>query len=372
MMRLAGAVVVVAVAGGCGSSEGATAVPAQAPAVEVPATKATGALTAWTTLPKMPVARGNHCSVVANGHLVVLGGNYKPKGAKDFVTLAEVHVAKLDGGGGVGEWRLAGKLPAPVASCTAATDGKDLYVVDGIYEGESGAKGVLRATLADDGSLGAWTELGPLPEGVRILYSDALVVDGALRAFYARLPGAGDGIALASAPVAGGASLGAWQSSTWLAGFRGHPQYALAKPEGAGGPSYVYALGGYASAESGNAVLADGAGAALDAAGAPGKSFAVRALPKPTSFGRAIAIDDWIFVIGGKDDVLGGKGRADVFASRIGPGGALGEWSAVASLPAGRTSLAVAASGDFVYVTGGGFDAGGLDDVWSARVRTAR
>jgi hypothetical protein len=60
-----------------------------------------------------------------------------------------------------------------------------------------------------------------------------------------------------------------------------------------------------------------------------------------------------------------------VYAAKIGEGGVVGDWSVVASLPQGRTSHAIAAHGDFLYVTGGGYDAGGLDSVWSARVRTA-
>jgi hypothetical protein len=56
-------------------------------------------------------------------------------------------------------------------------------------------------------------------------------------------------------------------------------------------------------------------------------------------------------------------------ASKIGAGGALGGWARVGALPAARTSHSVAASGDFLSVTGGGFDAGGLDTVFIARVR---
>src|SRR4029078_1995 len=115
--------------------------------------------------------------------------------------------------------------------------------------------------------------------------------------------------------------------------------------------------------------LADGAGAALDAAGVPGKSFAVPALPKPTSSGQAIAVDGYIFLIGGKDEVLTGKGRPDAFVAKIGAGGTLEAWATAAPLPAGRTSHALTAYGDFAFVTGGGFCAGGLDTVFSARVR---
>jgi Kelch motif protein len=229
---------------------------------------------------------------------------------------------------------------------------------------------VRRATLSDDGELGAWQTLGALPAGVDVLYSTARVTAGRLDAFYAELPASGDGIALAGAPIANG-TLGAWQHTTWLTGFRGHPQYAFATVDASlGGGSYVYALGGYVSNDAGNEVVADGAAAALDAAGIPGESFAVRPLPTPRSFGQAVAVDDWLFVIGGKDSVFSGAGSADVIAAKIGAGGALDAWTPVAALPAGRTSHSVAASGDFLYVTGGGLDAGGLDTVFSARVRS--
>lgn len=333
------------------------------------ATRADGRLASWTTSAPMPTPRANHCSVVANGFLVVIGGNYKPAGKTDFVNIADVHVARIAADGSLGDWKVAGRTPSPVNSCTAASDGKDIYLVDGIFDDVTAGGKVRRAALSDTGDLGAWETLGALPGGVDILYSIARVTAGRLDAFYAELPGSGDGIALAGAPIAG-ATLGAWQHTTWLTGFRGHPEYAFATLDASlGGASYVYALGGYVSTDGGNDVVADGAAAALDATGAPGKSFAVRPLPKPTSFGQAIAVDDWLFVIGGKDGVLTGAGSADAIAAKIGADGALDPWTSVASLPAGRTSHSVAASGDFVYVTGGGLDAGGLDTVFSARVR---
>jgi hypothetical protein len=332
-------------------------------------TRATGQLASWATSEPMPTPRANHCSVVANGFLVVIGGNYKPAGKTGFVNVADVHVARIAVDGSLGAWKVAGQTPSPVNSCTAASDGKDVYLVDGIFDDLTAGGKVRRATLSDAGDLDAWQTLGALPGGVDVLYSIARVTAGRLDAFYAELPGSGDGIALADVPVTG-ASLGTWSHTTWLTGFRGHPQYAFATLDGSlGGGSYVYALGGYTSGDAGNDVVADGAAAALDAAGVPGASFAVRPLPKPTSFGQAIAIDDWLFVIGGKSGVLSGEGSADAMAAKIGAGGALDAWTSTASLPAGRTSHSVAAAGDFVYVTGGGFDAGGLDTVFAARVR---
>lgn len=328
------------------------------PKAETPATgpRANGTLGEWQAQPELPTPRGNLCAVAVRDWLVVVGGNYKPKGATEFVTTDEVHVAKLAADGSIGEWKLAGRTPSAVSSCTAAASEDSLYLVDGIYDDEADGKTIHVARLGDDGTLGAWTDGGALPSGVSVPYSQAVVVGGELRAFHARLPDDGDGIALVRGRD------GDFTESTWLEGFRGHPQYVFAG-------EYVYALGGYAGATKQNAVLADGAGAKLDASGVPGAAFAVSALPKATAFGKAVAVDDFVFVVGGKDEVMQGKGRADVFAAKIGEGGALSEWSAVSSLPQGRTSHALVAHGSFLYVVGGGFDAGGLDSVFSAQVR---
>ncbi len=345
----------------CSSSPGDPAPSGPAAAGTAPKTRANGTLGDWQPLGAMPVPRGNHCAVVANGWLVVIGGNYKPKGAKDFVTVADVHSARINADGTLGDWQLAGKTPSPVSSCTAAADGADVVLLDGIYDDEAAGKSIHASTIDDAGMLGAWRDAGALPDGVRVPYSQATVVDHQVRAFEAKLPGAGDAVALVRASLSGG-SLSAWSDAPWLTGFRGHPQYVFAG-------SYVYALGGYAGPDRKNEVLSDGAGARLDETGAPGPSFAVTALPEPTAFGRAVAVDDWVFVTGGKDQVMSGTPRADVVAAHIAEDGTLGAWSSVAPLPQGRTAHAAIAAGDFLYVLGGAFDAGGVDSVFVARVR---
>src|SRR5690606_14892058 len=108
--------------------------------------------------------------------------NYKPPGKTEFVTTADVHVAKMEDDGALGPWTLAGKTPSPVYVCTAASDRADVYVVDGIYDDEALAGHVFRATVGDDGTLSTFQDVGVLPEDVRVLGADARVEDGALRA----------------------------------------------------------------------------------------------------------------------------------------------------------------------------------------------
>jgi hypothetical protein len=337
---------------------------------EPPPRTANGTIGAWENVETLPVARANHCAVVANGHIVVIGGSYKPKGATAFVELADVHVAKINEDGSLGPWSLAGATKSSVSTCTAASEGKDVYVVDGLYKDETLGGHVMRATLTDAGKLSEWQDLGTMPMGVRVVGGTASVEKGVLRVVRARLgavdpqsgaitdPGA---VTVLAAPVAGNA-LGAWEETPWLGAFRGYPQLVFGK-------GFVYALGGYAFKTT--EVLADGAGAAIDERGKPGASFAVAPLPKPTTSGRAAYVDGWIFVTGGKDKALGpgSEGRTDVFAAKVADDGTIGEWKTLHAMPAGRTNHAVVVSGEFLYVVGGGFDAGGLDSVYATRVR---
>src|SRR5438128_306694 len=119
-----GAVAVAAFVAGCGSSGtsgGGTPAPDAAAPAATP-NRASGALMSWDAGPKMPTARANHCAVAASGFLVVIGGNGKPAGSPDFVNIADVHVASIAADGSLGAWKLAGKTPSPVSSCTAASD----------------------------------------------------------------------------------------------------------------------------------------------------------------------------------------------------------------------------------------------------------
>jgi hypothetical protein len=349
----------------CGSSSSSGAA---APPPPPPASVANGTIDGWQTQGALPTPRGNHCSVAVNGWLVVIGGNYEPKGATMFEDLDDVIVAKASDDGTLGPWTLAGHTPSKVNSCTVTAWKNDIYLVDGIFESDAPDAttfAMRKATLADDGTLGAWSQIGTLSDSERVLYSSATVSkDGVLAAFHAKLPMAGDAISLAVGAIGAG---GAMQIADvdWLKGFRGHPQYAFADS------GFAYALGGYGG-DAANTFLASGSGVALGADMRPsGAAFDATALPKATAFGQAIAVDDWVFVIGGKDAVFGANGRADVFAAHIDATGALGAWTTLASLPQGRTSHSVAVSGDWLYVTGGGYDKGGLDTVFSARVRFA-
>jgi len=337
-------------AGGAGTGGGGGA----------PGARANGTVGPWQALAAMPEPRANHCSVVAAGWLLVFGGNYKPRGSADFVKTDLVHAARVEPDGTLGAWQAAGKTPSPVTECTVAVHGSSVLLVDGIYDVDSDGSQVWSAELTDGGMLGAWTSLGALPPGQRMLSSEAETNDATLFVMATELPDAGDAVLTYRADVSNG--LGAWSSDAWLPGFRGQPMYAFTA-------GYVYAIGGYLGATQGNEVVARVDGAPRGRGGAIGKTFPTEAMPAPLSFGEAIAVDEYLFVVGGKKAILDGTGQPTVTSSKVVSDGHVAPWTAQTPLPEGRTNHDMVLGGDFLYVTGGGSDGLGLDTVFSAQVR---
>jgi hypothetical protein len=325
-----------------------------------PQSRANGTLSDWQTLLPMPLPRANHCAVAIGGAVVVIGGNYRPAGATDFVTTDEIDVAHVGADGALSPWMSAGRTPSPVSGCTAVAVGTQVWLIDGLYDDTSYAGKVLAAELSQDGTLGQWKQMGALGPGVRVLYSDAYA--GATQLFVAgsSLPDNGNLTFVLSSPM--GATLGAFTTHALAQGFRGHPQFAF-------GGGFFYALGGYLDADQNNVMSADVFAAAASADATFGDGFSTTPLPSPTGFGEAVAVDGYVFVVGGRGEIFSPDARADVISAPIGGDGRLGAWSPQKSLPQGRTNLRVVAAQDFLYVLGGGHGGPGLDNVFAARVR---
>jgi hypothetical protein len=302
----------------------------------------------------MPIPRANHCSVSAAGYLVVLGGNYAADGGA-FVSTDAVNVAPLHADGSLGAWSQAGTTPSPVNGCTVVASGSTIYLLDGIYDDMNDQGQSFAAVLSSSGTLGPWKSLGPLPDGQDVFYSTAwiasdsrlYVVDSSLTA-----------TTILSAPTS--PTFGSWSQENWLSGFLGRPEYAYTG-------SYLYALGGYLSDDAGNPSVMTSTVSPL-ANATVGAPFPTTPLPMPITYGNAIAVDDWVFVIGGKTSLFG-SGVPDTYSAPVGAGGQLGAWASQASLSEGRTDMSVTLAGDFFYLTGGGYMGPGVDTVFIAQVR---
>lgn len=344
------------------------------------ATKANGSVGAFSNGPAMPKPRANHCAVATNGFLVVVGGNYKDTAKNAFVSLDEIDAAPVAADGSLGDWKQIGTTPSPVISCTATANGSTIYLLDGIYDDTTVGGKVYSATIGADGMLSAFQSIGALP-ATSDVYSSTAWIDGpagseTLSVFNSYLPsGPVDDAGFEITDDAGNpiitdagaltilttslASL-AWNETPFLPAFRGEPQLAYTQ-------GFVYALGGYSgAADGGPPDLPEQVN--VEARGSAG-AHATTPLPKATMFGSAVAVDGYLFLFGGRDDIFSGTPRADVLSAPIASDGTLGAWTAQTPMPAPRTNGSVVTYGDFAYVTGGGNDGPGLDSVFYARVR---
>jgi len=346
------ALLLALLAPGCGTSSHASAPPGDAGEDALSSRAANGSLGAWSTLAPMPVTRANFCAVVVGRAVLVVGGNYPSDGG--FTALDEIDLAVAADDGTLGPWTVAGKAPSPVTQCTVAAGGGTIFLMDGIYEDDSKGGRVYTATF-DGSTLGAWAPAAALPGTTRLISQAAWTNGDALLALDSDVDGT---TYVLSGSVAAGATQLA--QTPWVPQFRGAPQWAVT-------PAAAYMLGGYADADAGNAVLADGFGA-LESTMPLGAAFAVGALPEPTTFGAGVGVDDWVFVLGGRDGVLSGAARPGVVSAQASADGTLGPWAAQAPMPEGRTNFVVVSAGDYVYALGGaGTQA--TDTVFAAQAR---
>lgn len=316
----------------------------------------------------MPFPRANFCAVATNGYLVVIGGNYSqdPTAANPtFTNLDEVDTAKINSDGSLGQWMVAGKTPSPVNSCTAAALRDGIFLLDGIYDDQTVGGKLYSAQIDSSGKLSTFSVLGQNPASADLYASTAWFSgpDGGetLNVFNSYLGDDTSGDAGALTILHTPPQSITWSESPFLPRFRGHPELAFDS-------NFAYALGGYAGGD--DDAGADFAQQVFGEAYASGASaFSTTALTTATMFGDAVVVDDYLFVIGGRDSTFGNDPRADVMSAQINPGGTLGAWSAQTPIPEPRTNERVVAYGDYIYVIGGGNTGPGLDSVYVAQIR---
>jgi hypothetical protein len=323
----------------------AALLPLLACASSPPTSHATGELGTWEAGPALPTARANHCSAAIDDWVLVIGGNHQD--GADFVKTDEIHAAQLAPDGTLGPWQLAGHTPSPVSECTATADGHRLYVIDGLYDNDADARQVFTADLDATGHLSALTSMTTLP--AIAISSEATVADGALVIAHSSLDTDATG-ALTTPVIAP-----AWTTDDWQISFRAQAQYAFTA-------THAYTLGGYHDT---NAVLADAFVAPLDG----GPAVATTPLPAATGFGEAVAVDDYLFIAGGRGAVFGATASTATYVAHLAADGSIEPWQPATALPVARTNHDLVLVGDFLVLTGGATAGGGDTTVLVSRVR---
>ncbi|NUP07288.1 MAG: hypothetical protein HOW73_14635 [Polyangiaceae bacterium] len=118
--------------------------------------------------PSMNDARFHGAGVLVDGWVYAAGGM-----ALSGSSLATVERARLDGSE-LQPWSYEADLPYEVSHHGLTTDGEALYLtgglkrVNGDFENDLNFDKVLRARIADDGSLEAWEEIGTVPTALSV------------------------------------------------------------------------------------------------------------------------------------------------------------------------------------------------------------
>lgn len=316
---------------------------------------ATGDVGTWQAAAPLPTARANHCIAAIDDWVLVIGGNHAD-GMMGFVKTDEIAAAQVGADGTLGPWQLAGKTPSPVSECTATSDGHTLYVIDGLYDVDTDARQVFTADLDATGHLGTLTSMATLPQIA--ISSEAAIRGGDLLMMDTVLPADGDATVTLRTPLAGTPT---WTTDDWHIGFRAQAQYAFSD-------DVAFTIGGY-KGDADNTVTNEVFFAPIGADGLIGASNPTAPLPAPVAFGEAIAVDDFVFVVGGRAQVFGAGGTTSVFAAHVEADGSLSAWTTLGPLPFPRTNHELTVVGDYLVLAGGADTAGGDTKVLVAQVR---
>ena len=222
--------------------------------------------------------------------------------------------------------------PGPSAS-------RFLYVAGG-YSQTLGMplKSVVRAPVADDGSLGAWETVADLPQGVSgagVVVTHGVVV----------LAGGFESNATWVAKIASDGSLGSWTHDPALGGVRFHTS-AVAFGD------FVYVVGGLEDTKTTDEI----ARAPIDTSGTLGAFRVVAHLPYSLSHHSAVVDGSTLFVVGGQTGNTNdnsGTPHKEVQAASLGDDGSVGEWSQTAALPRAYETHASVVHDGMLFVIGG-------------------
>ncbi|APR81772.1 Hypothetical protein A7982_07121 [Minicystis rosea] len=133
------------------------------PSIERATLNADGTLSPWTEVSALPAKRSHHGLAIHDGALFVTGG-LSGDPAANPMTYDDVLRAPLNDDGSLGAWTTAGTLAITVATHSSFAHVGQLYVAGGVEGNATNTKHVKRATIAADGTLGAWEALPDLPK----------------------------------------------------------------------------------------------------------------------------------------------------------------------------------------------------------------
>jgi hypothetical protein len=293
----------------------------------------------WDRLPSLPGELFDFAAVTAKGHLFVVGGN-APGGHYQ----GQVYSAVIQDDGLLGHWVDVTELPQALSAHAAVVVNDHLFVLGG-FNADGFQATVFSAPVNDDGTLGPWTLLPPLPEPLAV--SAAVSAHGYIYVLGGRISNAPLTVSgnIHRARVNADGTLDYWETlSTTLP----HPSMWH---EAVVTCDHLYFMAGQ---DAGIYEYSDVYQAEIQPDGSLGAWSPATFLPKTLAAHAAAAIRGGILVAGGwsSPDPVNTVQR-NVYWAPLGPDCTLGNWVALTPLPFRTYKHALVATDRYVYILGG-------------------
>jgi hypothetical protein len=356
-------------AGGAGPASGGSAGAGGASGEKCPAGSHAGpsggceaTLTGWTEAPPLAQARDHQLSFVASsGSQDML---FAAGGVEDNADLLEdIEVAAIQPDGSLAPWAAGGKLPGVMAGAGVAVVGATVVVTGGFRLTGAGSPTLSSATdvgrVMPDGTIGSWT-VGPKLDATR--FHHAMVANGPTLYVLGGLTGDNtDNIAdIERADVLEDGTVGAWVEVPPLPGKRSHHSAAIHDDA-------IYVTGGLEGDPAGSyATLANVLRAPIQQDGTLGEWAEVGQLPMSLTTHASFVHAAALYVVGGIEDDF--ENTAAVRRASLGADGTLGAWEELPSLPTARAHAhQTPLHNGFVYAVAGAVNHASIANVFVGR-----
>lgn len=308
--------------------------------------RADGSLTSWQATTSMPRPNRTHRAVFANGYVYSVAGT-NVNGAAGAVATADY--ARVQSDGSLSSWQTTTNLFPEVRSNPGVTYANGyMYVVAGRNASDNSQATTFYSSLSAtrvSNSLQV-TNNATFGNGMNVTNqivardaqnsSSSVAFQNAAGANLFRVDSAANQIALLEN---NSGEVGPWQQSAALTGTR-----AGAATIATGG--YMYAAGGV----TGSTTLNDVIYTKLNADGTTGSWTATASLPAPRRDASITTSNGYLYVVGGYD---GSSAVSTVYAAKINIDGTIGSWSTVRALPSASSGGSAIAVNGYLYTMGG-------------------
>jgi hypothetical protein len=295
-------------------------------------------LAAWDHLPSLPREMHSVEIQIAHDHLFVIGGN----ASNDFAQ-RQVYSTPLRDDGVIGQWQELEPLPQSLLAHASVVVGDDLFVLGG-FNRTGTQQTVFRARIQPDGTLSPWATLTPLPQPLANMA--AVTANGAIYVLGGEVPSSSGTVSdtVYRAQVNADGSIDAWETSPAPLPMPTRNQAAAVAC------NHLYMIAGVDESRERDGVFVS----PIQDDGTLGTWELTHPLPNTLSGHEARAVNGGILVLGGwTSNTPDIDSQAAVYLLPIDETCAPGPWQTLTSMPYGSTYIGMAASNDVVYAPGG-------------------